>query len=197
MHNPIEIDTERLTLRQWCEADREPFAVLCADPRVVEFLLPISGRMASDSLIDRLSSHILTTGWGFWATELRASQEFIGFIGIQVPQTRYPFSPCVEAGWRLASKHWGNGYATEGAKAALRVGFELLGLSEIVSFTAIDNKRSRSVMEKAGMKGNGETFKHPAIPDGHPLQLQCLYRIAREDWLTQNKPIDWLSMINI
>ena len=68
----------------------------------------------------------------------------IGFIGLQPPAVELPFSPCIEIGWRLARVAWGKGYATEGARASLRAGFETLGLDEIVSFTALGNRRSRA-----------------------------------------------------
>jgi hypothetical protein len=69
--------------------------------------------------------------------ETRAAHEFIGFVGLHIPTPELPFSPCVEIGWRLAAEHWGNGYATEAARSVLRVGFQKLGLHEIVSFTAV------------------------------------------------------------
>jgi RimJ/RimL family protein N-acetyltransferase len=90
--------------------------------------------------------------------------------------------PCVEIGWRLARAHWRKGYATEGARAALKMGFEQLRLPEIVSFTSVLNLPSRAVMERIGMVDSGEDFEHPAVPEGHPLRLHCLYRLTRERW---------------
>ena len=89
-------------------------------------------------------------------------------------------TPCVEIGWRLAAKHWGLGYATEGARAVLEFGFEALRLGEVVSFTAPGNLRSRRVMEKIGMVHNpADDFDHPTLPDGHRLRRHALYRMAR------------------
>ena len=113
----IEIETERLRLRQWIESDREPFARLNADPRVMEFLPSILDRVASDAMIDRLQAKIAEHGWGLWAVESKQNQKFIGFVGLQVPTANLPFSPCVEVGWRLAFEYWGKGYATEAAQA--------------------------------------------------------------------------------
>jgi RimJ/RimL family protein N-acetyltransferase len=90
-----------------------------------------------------------------------------------------PFSPCTEVGWRLAFKHWGHGYATEAARAALRVGFDVLGLEEIVSFTTVANFRSRAVMERLGMKESG-FFEHPSVPVGNLLRKHCLYRVRAD-----------------
>ena len=178
----IELETERLRLRQWIESDREPFARLNADPRVMEFFPSILDRAASDAMIDRLQTKIADRGWGFWAVELKQDNQFIGFVGLQIPRADFPFSPCVEIGWRLAFEYWGKGYATEAAEAALKVGFNRLELPEIVSFTAIENHRSRAVMERLGMNQAVETFEHPSLPVGHPLREHYLYRLSRERW---------------
>lgn len=179
---PIEFETERLRLRQWRTKDREPFAALSADSRVMEFFPAPLDRVGSDAMADRCEGLIAERGWGFWATEIKRSGEFIGFVGLHVPISELPFSPCVEVGWRLAHAHWGRGFATEAAKGALRVGFEELGLSEIVSFTAVINTRSRNVMKRLGMVEETATFEHPAIPVGSRLREHCLYRFSRERW---------------
>jgi RimJ/RimL family protein N-acetyltransferase len=178
----IGLETERLRLRQWIESDREPFARLNTDPQVMEFLPSILDRAASDAMIDRLQTKIIEKGWGFWAVESKQDQQFIGFVGLEIPKSNLPFSPCVEIGWRLAFEYWGKGYATEAAKAALKVGFNKLELSEIVSFTTIDNHRSSAVMERLGMNRESETFEHPSLPAGHRLREHCLYRLSRERW---------------
>jgi RimJ/RimL family protein N-acetyltransferase len=178
----IEVDTSRLRLRQWREADREPFAILNADPAVMEFFYWPSPRESSDASIDAWQSQLASRGWSNWALELRATGEFRGFTGLSVPRRVLPFSPCVEVGWRLARRHWGQGYATEAARAALEVAFTRLDLPEIVSFTAIGNRRSRAVMERIGMRDAKEDFDYPGIPEGHGLRRHCLYRLTREAW---------------
>ncbi|MDR0775741.1 MAG: GNAT family N-acetyltransferase [Azonexus sp.] len=175
----IEFATERLCLRQWKPADRAPFAVLNSDPRVMEFFPAPLARAESDALADRCESLIHERGWGFWAVELKDSGVFIGFVGLHIPSAQLPFSPCVEIGWRLAFPHWGKGLATEAAQGALRIGFGSLGFQEIVSFTAVGNRRSRAVMEKLAMRESG-TFEHPQVPEGSSLRLHCLYRLPRE-----------------
>jgi RimJ/RimL family protein N-acetyltransferase len=107
--------------------------------------------------------------FGLFAAEARDTQELAGFVGLMVPQFEAYFTPCVEIGWRLGVHHWNQGLATEGAQAVLRFGFQLLGLREIVSFAVPANVRSRRVMEKLGMKNDGE-FDHPRLPEGHPLR---------------------------
>lgn len=102
---------------------------------------------------------------------------FIGFTGLNIPPADVPLAPCVEIGWRLSRAYWNRGYATEAARAALRAGFQMLKLPEIVSFTPVANRRSRAVMERLGMRHDGERFDHPGVPDGHPLRRHVLYRL--------------------
>lgn len=173
----IEFETDRLRLRQWNADDREPFAALNADPNVMEFFPSLLTRAESDALADRCESLIQERGWGFWAAELKESGEFIGFIGLHTPSPLLPFSPCVEIGWRIACKHWGKGLASEAARGALQVAFRSLSLEEVVSFTALNNRRSRAVMERLGMSESG-TFDHPQVPEDSPLRLHVLYRLS-------------------
>ena len=186
MPEAIEIETPRLLLRQWREADRGPFAALNADPVVMEFFPSVQDRVASDAAIDAWRGQLASRGWSNWAVETRAGREFIGFVGLTIPRRALPFSPCVEVGWRLARAHWGQGYATEGARHALRAGFERFGLEEIVSFTTLANLRSRAVMERIGMHDAKSEFEHPAVPEGHRLRPHCLYRITRAQWEASN-----------
>ena len=177
---PIEFETPRLRLRQWRESDLAPFAALAADPEVMAFLLPLPTRADSDALAERLKARIGENGWGFWAVEHKASGEFAGFTGLNVPLAALPFSPCVEIGWRFGRKWWGQGFASEAARGALQVGFERLGFAEIVAFTAVGNLRSAAVMERIGMHEDAAgAFDHPAVPEGHPLRRHRLYRIGR------------------
>ncbi len=175
----IELVTPRLRLRRWRDADREPFAAMNADPEVMEFFPALQSRAASDASIDAWQAQFETQGWSNWAAELAASGEFIGFVGLSVPRRTLPCSPCVEIGWRLARPFWGQGLASEGARATLGAGFERIGLAEIVSFTALANRRSRAVMERIGMRNAHQDFEHPGVPEGHALRLHCLYRIDR------------------
>ena len=175
----IEPETERILLRQWRPSDKERFAALNADPKVMEYFPSILTRHESDKIGDICTALSAERGWGFWAAELKASGELIGFVGLHVPLDDLPFSPCVEIGWRLAHEHWGKGYATEAAEEALRVGFEVLKLEEIVSFTTMGNFRSQAVMRRLGMEMI-DTFDHPALPDDSMLKQHCLYRINRK-----------------
>ena len=105
----------------------------------------------------------------------------MGFVGLTVPSFEASFTPCVEVGWRLARAHWGKGYATEAAREALRIGFALHNLSEIVSFTVPQNVRSQAVMQKLGMRHDpADDFEHPRLPKGHRLRSHVLYRMSND-----------------
>jgi RimJ/RimL family protein N-acetyltransferase len=170
--------TERLLLRGWTAADRVAFAALNADPAVMEFLGrgPME-RWESDAFADRIEAEWVERDLGLWAVEVIGGAAFIGYVGLHATRFEAPFAPAIEVGWRLASEHWGNGYATEAARAAVRWGFSERGLSEIVSFTAALNTRSRAVMERIGMVEDPDgAFEHPMVPVGHPLRQHVLYR---------------------
>lgn len=175
--------TARLRLRPWVSADARPFREMNADKRVMEYFPATLSGAESDALLDRICAHHEQHGFGLWAVELRATSAFIGFTGLAIPSWDARFAPCVEVGWRLVQEYWGQGYATEAARAALAFGFDELRLEEIVSFTAAVNERSQRVMQRLGMwRCKEEDFDHPALAAGHPLVRHVLYRLSREAW---------------
>lgn len=178
----IEPSTPRLVLRQWRDADRIPFAALNADPSVMEHFPALLTREQSDALLDRCLAQIQCDGYGLWAVEVRASDEFIGFVGLAMPTWEAAFTPCTEIGWRLATSAWGHGYATEAANVVLAIAFGTLGLGTVFSFTTTGNIRSQHVMQRIGMRHHpSEDFNHPCVAEG-PLRRHVLYRISRADW---------------
>ncbi len=167
----MTIRTERLLLRRWRPEDLAPFAVMNTDPRVTEFLPTPLTREQSDALVARVEAHFEERGFGLWAVEIPGVAPFAGYVGLSTPAFETAFTPCVEVGWRLGAEHWGRGYATEGARAALAHGFEVVGLPEILSWTVPANIRSRHIMEKIGMtRDPADDFDHPLLPEGHPLR---------------------------
>jgi RimJ/RimL family protein N-acetyltransferase len=174
------IETERLRLRRWESRDREPFARMNGDPRVMEFFPALLARAESDRMVDRIEAHFRAHGFGLYAVELRQGRVFIGFAGLSVPAFQARFTPCVETGWRIAAEHWGRGLATEAARAVVGQAFDSPGLDSLVSFTAAANVRSRRVMEKIGMTHDpDDDFDHPSLPQGYPLRRHVLYRLKR------------------
>lgn len=177
-----ELSTPRLLLRQWRDADREPYARLNADPEVMRFFPGTQSQEQSDRSIAAWSLELEERGWSNWAVECLEDGSLVGFVGLSIPKRALPFTPCVEIGYRLAKAHWGKGFATEAGKACLRYGFEVLQLPEIVSFTAKLNTPSQAVMQRLGMKDAKEDFDHPALPEGSPLRPHVLYRLSRQQW---------------
>ena len=177
-----ELRTDRLVLRAWDDGDLAPFADMNADPEVMRhFPAPLT-REQSDEMVGRLWARAAQGRPSLWAVEVPGVDRFIGFVGLLEPSFEASFTPCVEVGWRLARAHWGKGYATEGARAALAWGFGEAGLDEIVSFTVPANTASRRVMEKLGMhRDPDEDFDHPNLPVGHPLRRHVLYRLRRDE----------------
>ncbi|HWE84016.1 MAG TPA: GNAT family N-acetyltransferase [Terracidiphilus sp.] len=177
MNPQRKIETARLTLRRWHDSDREPFARINSDPRVMEYFPAPLTRAESDGFIARIEAHFEQHGFGLWAAELSDTGTFLGYIGLSVPAFQAHFTPCVEIGWRLDAEHWGHGLATEGASAVLDYAFTQLALPEVVSLTTPANVRSISVMEKLGMTRNpADDFDHPNLPVGHPLRRHVLHR---------------------
>jgi len=177
------LETPRLILRPWREADLPAFAALNADAEVMAHLPARLAREESDALAARIVSHFEAHGFGLWAVEGKGGPPFAGFTGLQRVALEVPFAPCIEVGWRLARAQWGRGYAREAASAALSFGFGALGLDEIVSFTVPENERSWSLMQRLGMTHDAaDDFDHPLLPEGHPLRRHVLYRLPRARW---------------
>ncbi|MGQ0805236.1 MAG: GNAT family N-acetyltransferase [Actinomycetota bacterium] len=178
-----ELRTARLVLRRWRDDDCEPFARLNADPVVMEHFPGRLTRAKSDDFVDRIEAGFEERGYGLWAVEVPGVTPFIGFVGLNPAAFDAPFTPALEVGWRLDRSAWGQGYATEGGRAALGFAFDELGVDEVVSFTTVRNDRSRRVMERLGLRHDSDDdFEHPELPEGHPIRPHVLYRIDRAAW---------------
>lgn len=179
-------ETDRLYIRNWRDEDLDLMHVINSDEDVMAFFPGRRNRQQCAELLQVLKKQIAETGYGFFALERKDSGQPIGFGGLAMPDLE-PILPegTVEIGWRLATPHWREGYATEAAKALLRLGFRDRGLDEIVSFAVFNNHRSLAVMERIGMKPDpSRSFDHPRIPDTHPqLRRHTLYALNRNDWL--------------
>ncbi len=177
------IETPRLVLRRWREEDRDGFAALNADPEVMRYFPRPLSRDESDRFVDGVEARFKTTGIGLWAVERRSDGRFLGFAGLAPSTFEAPFTPAIEVGWRFARATWGNGYATEAGRAALRFGFEVHGLDVILSWTSVLNLPSIAVMERLGMRHDpADDFDHPNLPSGDRLSRHVLYRLTASDW---------------
>ena len=178
----ITIPTKRLILRSWRDSDRAPFAALTADQEVMRYFPNTLSRAQSDALITRIQAGISQHQYGFFAAEHGETSELIGFIGVNHIEAGLPFAPCDDIGWRLGRKYWDQGFATEGARAALKYVFEEIGLFEVVAITPVNNLASERVMQKIGMVKQPNNFMHPELPADHCLGEHLLYKIDRNEW---------------
>ena len=171
----VELRTERLVLRGWRDEDLEALVELDSDPEVMRYVG--DGKVKSrDEVVPWFARHRAIwaeRGYGLFAVELAETGEFAGWVGLAVPGFLPEVMPAVEIGWRLLPRHWGRGIATEAARAALRFGFEEVGLDRVVSICHVDNEPSRRVMEKLGLRQDRLT----SVPaHGQPVRVLAITR---------------------
>ncbi len=174
----IVTETERLIIRHYKEEDFRAFAEMNADAEVMRNFPNTLNEDESRAMFERLNIRIDETGKCFWAAELKENNEYIGFIGLSEPNYEADFMPCTEIGWRLRSKYWGKGYATEGAKACLQVGWDQFDLEEILCIAVTANLASIRVMKKLGMT-YVKNFIHPSLKQWPEMEECVLYRIRK------------------
>jgi len=173
------VETERLLLRPFRDADREAFAAINADPRVNHWFGGPVDRPASDASLDQANAHIARHGYGLWAAEHKPDRRLVGMIGLNRIEAGPPLGPIVEAGWHLSPDYWGQGLAVEGARAAIGWGLARLDVAEIIATTALANLRSQGVMHRAGMVPQPQrAFVDPQFPEDHALRWRVVYAIA-------------------
>jgi RimJ/RimL family protein N-acetyltransferase len=175
--------TERLVLRHWRHADRQPFARLNADARVMEFMPSVLSEEESDSLVERMEAHFQEHGFGLHAAELQSGRRFIGYIGLSVPTFQAALhSVCgdrVETVERALGPRACDGRCSRDCALRIR-GIEA---AELVSFTVPANRRSLGVMKKLGMTYDPkDDFDHPRLPVSHTLRRHVLYRLSHATW---------------
>ncbi|MFC7303848.1 GNAT family N-acetyltransferase [Streptomyces monticola] len=155
----ITLDTPRLILRRWRPEDVAPMAAINADPEVMRWIADGSVRDETETRqrIEAIEREWRSEGFGLFAVEVRATGELAGFTGFTVPHFLPEVLPAVEIGWRLGRAHWGQGLASEAARAALRFGLEERGLSRVVSIAQTGNDASERIMAKLGMRLERET----------------------------------------
>ena len=170
------VETLRLWLRPWIDADVAPFAAMGRDPRVMAHFPALLNESQSRAYAIRFMDHIGEHGFGLWAIERKSDRKFLGICGLGRVQFQCPVEGEMEIAWRLAHAHWGQGYAREAAQACLDHGFGALRLPRIVSFTAPRNTRSWGLMERLGLERRADLdFEHPDLVPGHPLRPHIVY----------------------
>ncbi|MEM9821562.1 MAG: GNAT family N-acetyltransferase [Bacteroidota bacterium] len=165
--------SERLGFRNWRQTDLSEFAALNADPDVMEHFPKPLTREETLAFIERLQKHYDQNGYNYFATEVLATGELIGFIGLAYQSYETVFTPATDIGWRLKKSAWGKGYATEGARRCLAHAFQDLHLDKVVATCTFENTKSENVMKKIGMIRKG-TFLHPKLKD-YPEYEKCIW----------------------
>jgi RimJ/RimL family protein N-acetyltransferase len=175
-----EIETERLLLRRWRPDDLDALTAIFAKPEVWRFPRQ-RGFTAEETraFLDRKLELWSTQGYSQWAAVVKPDT-LIGFLGLQPPDFLPEVMPTVEIGWRIDPDFWGRGLATEGGRAALRFGFDVLRLDDIVSIYEPENVASGRVMQRLGMRPDRDTV-HPKL--GVDLRV---YRLTADEWRAQN-----------
>ena len=174
------IETERLILRPWTDADRAPFVAMSADPAVMETLGGVLSEDQALAYIERAGQHLAIFGFTRWALERRSDGAFIGAVGLAPIHQSLPLPAGFEMGWRLTRDAWGQGYATEAARAAIADGFERGGLTEVFAFTSRPNLRSQAVMERVGFTRTPTLdFDHRGLAKDHPLRPHLVWMARR------------------
>ncbi|WP_406861469.1 GNAT family N-acetyltransferase [Streptomyces sp. HUAS MG47] len=149
----IFLETDRLVLRAFTEADVDHLVALDSDPDVMRFInggQPTSREVIQARTLPRLLHvHPCFGTHGYWAAQERATGAFLGWFEFRPLDDHSP--AVVELGYRLHKAAWGSGYATEGSRALIREGFTNLGVERVTANTMTVNTGSRRVMEKSGL----------------------------------------------
>ena len=172
------LQTPRLGLRPWRGDDLVPLTALNQDPAVMKYFPGHPDLAATEAFIERMNLSQAEHGFCYFAVDRLDTGEFIGFIGLSRIDFPADFTPCVDLGWRLAQAHWGQGFATEGAKACLIFAFKELGIPAVYALAPAVNVPSERVMQKIGMEKVG-TFDHPKLLEDERLRSCVLYRKGR------------------
>lgn len=174
------IETDRLILREWREADAEPFHHMGQDPRVMAFLGPLMSLADAKQLVAGQIVNQALFGHCFWPVERRSDHVLLGFCGVQRGPADTPIEGGIEIGWRLAHHAWGQGYAREAAEASLAWAWANTDAPRVFAITTPANTQSWGLMLRLGMTRvvDGD-FDHPAVPVGDPLRRHQTYAIAR------------------
>ncbi len=148
------LQTPRLRLRPFVEADWPAYAAMCADAEVMRYIGSGAVQSKEDAWrsIAMFLGHWTLRGYGMYALERRDGGVLLGRVGFHEPAGW----PGFELGWLLGREHWGHGYAREAAAAALRHAFEDLRRERVISLIRPDNQRSIAVAEAIGERLQGE-----------------------------------------
>jgi RimJ/RimL family protein N-acetyltransferase len=174
------IETERLILRDWTDADLEPYADIMVMPEVGSWLGGPFTREQAHDRVARFRASLADTALGRLAVERKSDGRLIGHCGLAPTPKAHAMPQGLEIGWALAPDAWGGGYATEAARAVIADGFANHDAAEVLAFTGTQNLRSQAVMQRLGMVRMPERdFDHPLLAADHPLKRHVVYAALR------------------
>jgi RimJ/RimL family protein N-acetyltransferase len=160
------LETGRLSLLPWIESDLANIRILATDPEIMRYInggVPWTDNQMLE-FVQRQIDHFRDRGYCLWKMQDRGVQTFLGFCGIQ--PTVVEGSPEVEIGWWLRREHWGQGFITEAAEAALRDAFDRVGLRRLIAIIQPANARSISVAKRLGMR-----YERDAVYKDTPVSI--------------------------
>jgi RimJ/RimL family protein N-acetyltransferase len=154
---------------------------MSADPEV---MIPLGGVVSESQAlaeIARREAVFACFGFGRWVVERRADGAFVGVVGLALVHQSLPLPAGFEMGWRLVRDAWGQGFASEAAKASIADAFDRCGLTEVFAFTSLPNLRSQAVMARIGLQRTPTLdFDHPALSPEHPQRRHLVWMARRE-----------------
>ncbi len=174
------LSTLRLILRHWRDDDMAPYMAMTADADGMKHLGGIKTAAEATDTAAKYKAHFAEHGYGFWVIEVPGLTHFAGIAGLKHGDIDIPAipAPWIEIGWQLVHDHWGHGYATEAAQAALNHGLREHHIPEVIAFTAVDNKRSRRVIDRLGMIYDPKAdFDYPTLAATDPTRRRVVYRV--------------------
>lgn len=173
------IETSRLILRPWTEADLPEFIRISNTATVMEHLGGVAADEKFHAAFERSKASQREHGFCLWLMERRSDHALLGLCGLKMG-TAGPIDGEIEIGWRIGEDFWGQGYALEAATASLDWAWTGLACERIFAITVLANSRSWGLMERLGMRRRHDLdFDHPTYAEGHPLRPHITYEILR------------------
>jgi len=169
------LETERLILREWRQSDLDAMTVILGDPEVMRYLTgePLA---CSDAWRNMASAagHWVLRGYGTWAVERKSDGALVGRVGLINPEGW----PGLEVGWTLGRAYWGQGYATEAAKASMSYAFLTQPIDKLLSLIHPDNTQSQAVARRLG-ETKGAFHEVTIGGKNYPCHI---WSISRAEW---------------
>ncbi len=175
-------------LRPFEDRDLDAFAAINADAQVMRYFLAPYGAAETRKMLDIWTDKEARFGYAFSAIERKTDGRLLGMAGLSRLESGAPIAPCTEIGWRRTPSVWGQGYASEAARAWLAQGFGALQLPEVLSFAPQLNQASQKVMQRIGMdRAPALDFDHPALPADSRLRPMVVYRMTKPLFARANR----------